>query len=503
MTPPDTPSAQPREGATITTPRCGPCAVPGPRRRAITAALLIGTFLSSIEATVVGTAMPSIVEALGGFALYPWVFSAYLLALTLSIPLYGRLADLYGRRVAYVGGVGVFLCGSVLCGMAPSMEALVAARALQGLGAGSVLPLTMTIFGDLYDVTLRTKLQGLFSLVWGVSSVAGPLTGGGIVLHWSWRWVFLLNLPFGLVSMVVVGLLLKEEGIARREHRFDVLGALLLSVSTLALLVALLPAEQRPATVSPAVAVAIAVLATAAFLAQERRHPEPLVPLDLFRDRVHVAANVAGVLLGVVLFGVVSYVPLYVQGVAGGTPVVAGAVLIPLSFGWTGASIVAGRLVSRVGFQLLVRTGGALIAVGGVVGAVGIYHGGYVLGIFGLCLYGVGMGCSISSFTVSVQERVPPHRRGIATALTQFTRSIGGALGVAVLGALMLATAGGDPTSGDLAAMDAAHREMLERGLLVVFGAGAGVAFAAGAVGILLFPRVEEGMARRRSAGGD
>jgi MFS family permease len=270
----------------------------------------------------------------------------------------------------------------------------------------------------------------------------------------------------------------------------------LLSIATGALLVAMLPGDQRPAGVPPLAACALAIAAIAGFLALERRHPEPLVPLDLFRDRVHVAANVAGVLLGVVLFGVVSYVPLYVQGVWGGTPIDAGATLIPLSFGWTGASIVAGRLVSRVGFQLLVRTGSALIALGAAVGAGGIYQGSEVLGILGLCFYGVGMGCCISSFTVSVQERVPIHRRGIATALTQFSRAIGGALGVAVLGALMLATVGGDPTSGDLAAMDASQREVLERGLLVVFGAGAAVALAAGAVGILLFPKVEEGMAR-------
>jgi len=466
------------------------------RRTWITVGLLVGTFLASIEATVVGTAMPSIADQLGGFHLFPWVFSAYLLAQTISIPLYGRLADLLGRRATYIAGVSLFLVGSVACGLAPSMELLVAARALQGLGAGCVLPLTMTIFGDLYEVQLRTKLQGLFSLVWGVSSVVGPLAGGAIVLKWSWRWVFLSNLPFGLVALALVGVLLREPARARREHRLDVAGAVLLSAATMLLLVSLLPAEQRPQGLSAAVWLGLAAAAALGFVLVERRHPEPLVPLDLFRDRVHLAANSAGVLLGVVLFGIVGYVPLYVQGVRGGTPVEAGATLIPLSLGWTAASIVAGRLVRRVGFQSLVRFGSALIAAGAAMALIELWRGVPLLGLIGLTAYGVGMGCCISSFTVSVQERVPHTRRGIATALTQFSRTIGGSIGVALLGALLLSVVGQDPTAGgDLAAIAPALRDQLGHGLVAVFTAMAAAAIAAGIVGILLFPRVEEGMA--------
>jgi len=467
------------------------------RRTWITVGLLVGTFLASIEATVVGTAMPSIADQLGGFHLFPWVFSAYLLAQTVSIPLYGKLADVLGRRGTYVGGVALFLVGSVACGLAPTMELLVAARALQGLGAGAVLPLTMTIFGDLYEVEQRTKLQGLFSLVWGVSSVVGPLAGGAIVLHWSWRWVFLINLPFGLVSLALVGLLLSEPGRARRAHRLDLAGAALLTSATLLLLVSLLPADQRPAGIAAWLWLALAAAAGVAFLLAERRHPEPLVPLDLFRDRVHVAANAGGVLLGVVLFGVVSYVPLYVQAVRGGTPVQAGALLIPLSLGWTLASIVAGRLVRRVGFQALVRFGAGLIAGGALSALAGVWLEVPLLGLLGLTAYGVGMGCCISSFTVSVQERVPGNRRGIATALTQFSRTIGGSVGVALLGALLLAMVGSDPTAGgDLAALAPAVVALLDRGLAAVFAAMAGAALAAGVLLILLFPRVEEGMGR-------
>ncbi len=457
----------------------------------------MGTFLASIEATVVGTAMPSIAEQLGGFHLYAWVFSAYLLAQTVSIPLYGRLADLWGRRATYVGGVSLFLVGSVACGLAPTMELLVAARALQGLGAGAVLPLTMTIFGDLYDVEARTKLQGLFSLVWGVSSVAGPLAGGAIVQHWTWPFVFWINLPFGLVSLALVGLLLREQGYAGGDRRIDWAGMALLSAATLLLLVALLPAEQRPGPLPGWAWLALAAAGAAAFLAVERGRPTALVPLDLFRDRVHVAANGAGVLLGVVLFGVVSYVPLYVQAVRGGTPVSAGAALIPLSLGWSTASVVAGRLVRRVGFQNLVRTGSAMIAAGAALALLGVWREWpAAVALAGLTSWGVGMGCCISSFTVSVQERVPPRRRGIATALTQFSRSIGGAVGVALLGALLLALVGLDPTAqGDLAALTDAQRAALARGLTAVFAAMCVASLGAAAVAIALFPRVVEGMA--------
>jgi len=467
--------------------------ITGARRAALTAALLVGTFLASIEVTVVATAMPSIVEQLGGLALYPWVYSAYLLAQTVSIPLYGRLADLVGRRVMYVVGVGIFLIGSVLCGLAPSMELLVAARALQGLGAGAVLPLTMTIFGDLYDVSLRTKLQGLFSVVWGFSSVAGPLAGGTIVLHWTWPWVFWVNLPFGLASMCAVGLLLREQGF-RREHRLDLVGAALLSVATLSLLVALLPQAQRPLGTPWWIWLVLAAVAGSAFVAQERRHPEPLVPLQLFRDRVHVAANGTGVLLGVVLFGIVAYVPLYVQAVRGGSPITAGLVLIPLSLSWTVASVVCGRLVARVGFQVLVRLGCAFVAIGGVGGLVGIGFDQPWIAIVGEMLFGFGMGATISSFTVSVQERVSLQQRGIATALAQFARTMGGAVGVAALGALMAWHLGADLAGADLRNLGPEFRDELGAGLNLVFGTMAVSAIVAAAVGIGLYPRVKEGM---------
>lgn len=452
----------------------------GGQRRLITAGLLLGTFLSSIEVTVVATAMPTIAARLGGLALYPWVFSAYLLAQTVSIPLYGRMADIYGRRPTYALGVGLFLAGSTWAGLATTMHALVAARALQGLGAGAVLPISMTIFGDLYGVAQRTKLQGLFSLVWGISSVAGPLAGGAIAQSVSWRWIFFSNLPFGLASMLLVVLLLREPP-QRRRRRLDLAGAATLTVTTLLVLIAMLPAPQRPAQLAPTWWLLAAVPVLGLFLRIERRHAEPLVPLALFRDRVHLAANLSGLLLGVVLFGVISYVPLFVQAARGGTPLQAGLLLIPVSLGWSTATVVGGRVVQRVGFQTLVRLGFAMVALGSAAGLLGLMWAPLSAALLGEICYGLGMGLCISSFTVSVQERVPRAQKGIATALTQFSRSIGGAVGVAALGALLPDRAGASPE--------------LNAGLAMVFMVLVATAAGAAVLGVALFPRVVEGMA--------
>ncbi len=459
------------------------------RRRVVTASLLLGTFLASIEVTVVAAAMPSIVESLGGLSLYSWVFSSYLLTQTVTIPLYGRIADYYGRRPVYVFGVTLFLVGSALAAVAPSMHFLVAARALQGLGAGSVLPLTLTIFGDLFDVSARTRLHGLFSLVWGFSSLAGPLAGGLIVQHLSWRWVFFLNIPFGILSAFGVGWLLRESP-PRRRHRMDYRGAALLSAATLALLLGLLPPDQRPLALNLGFWLGASAAFTLLFVSWEKRHPEPLVPLGLFSDRVHTAANVTGLLLGAALFGIVAFLPLYVQGVQGGTPLQAGAILIPLSLGWTTAAIVSGRIVSRVGFQFLVRTGSALVAFGSLVAFTGVRLDSLGVGVAGMAIYGLGMGAAISSFTVSVQERVSPEGKGIATALTQFSRSIGGSVGIAVQGAVLSRGLQTLP-DGQVA------RATLAAGLNEVFILILVIALSAGVVGNLLFPRIAVGMTPR------
>lgn len=462
-----------------------------PRRRAlIVAALLTGTFLSSIEVTIVSAAMPTIVGSLGGLSLYPWVFTTYLLAQTITIPVWGRFADLFGRRRTYAAGVALFLFGSAACGLAPTMESLILARLLQGLGGGSLLPLTMTIFGDLYPVEQRTRMQGLFALIWGLSSVMGPAAGGLIVMVGSWRPIFWINLPFGVAASAVILALLPEHGASGRA-RIDWAGTGLLSAGVLMGLLALLPPEQRP---GPAWLFGVAALAlTAGFVAVERRVSSPLLPLDLLRDRVQATVNTSGVLLGTILFGIVGFLPLYVQAILGATPVWAGAALVPATVFWTLGSLIGGRLVMRFGFQALVRTGASLLAVGLVIAALGIHARGVVPVMGALALYGAGMGLCISTFTVSVQERAPRDQRGIATALSQFSRSIGGTIGVTALGALMNHQLGGSLDRKALFDGGEIAPELVARlapALDAVFSTVAALGLAAALIILLGYPRV-------------
>ena len=291
-----------------------PPAISFGRRRAITAGLLLGMSLGALEATVVGTAMPTVIATLGGLAHYSWVFSAYLLTSTASVPIWGRLSDLYGRRRMYLTGIAIFLIGSMMAGAATSMPSLIVARTIQGLGTGAIIPLSMTIVGELYTLAERARTQALFSGVWGVASVAGPLVGGYITDALSWRWVFYLNLPFGLLAATVILLAYPRT---RHIHvvRVDWLGAALLFASISALLIALASNASEAAW---GFAVGTAVL-LAGFVAVERRVPDPILPLDLLRTPLIARTFIVVFLVGMALFGAIAFIPLYVQGVMGAT----------------------------------------------------------------------------------------------------------------------------------------------------------------------------------------
>jgi EmrB/QacA subfamily drug resistance transporter len=404
----------------------------------IIAGLMLGTALAALDTTVVGTAMPTIIGKLGGISLYSWVFSAYLLTSTTTVPVYGKLADLYGRKPVFLVGVAIFLAGSVLCGLSQSMVQLVIFRAVQGIGAGAVLPVTMTIIGDLFSIQERARIGALFSGVWGVSSIAGPALGGLITDYVGWRWVFYVNLPVGLVSAGLIMALLHER-VEHRRRQIDYLGSATLTAGITALLLGLLQGGDAWAWTSPEslATFGAAALLLAVFLWNEARVPEPVLPLSLFKNRIITVASIAGALSGAAMFGVTSFVPLFVQGVEGGTATDAGMVVAPMSIGWPAGSIIAGRLIVRFGYRPATLIGGVCLLLGGLLLALVDEGTSRALFIVLLVLVGLGLGFTSSAFVIAIQNAVPWSQRGVATATSQFFRTIGGSIGVAVLGAVL------------------------------------------------------------------
>ena len=410
------------------------------RRWVVTAGVMTGMLLAALEATIVGTAMPTIVAALGGLAHYSWVFSAYLLTSTVTVPVWGKLSDLFGRRRLFQIGVAVFLIGSALCGFAQSMTQLIVWRAVQGVGAGALVPLAMTIIGDIFTLQERARMQGLFSGVWGVSSVFGPLVGGFITDQLSWRWVFLINVPVGIAAAALIGFALVEP---KRETRpsIDYAGAAVLTLAMTMLLLVLGEGSDPRVLLQPrnlALMAAVGVL-LAAFVRIEKRAADPVVPFVLFRNRVVSVAIIVGFLAGIAMFAAITFVPLMAQGVLGATATEAGTFLTPLMLSWVLASIVGGRLMIRLGSRTLVLSGLGLMLIGFCALATFTRDTPRTLMIVELVLIGAGLGLTMLTLLIASQHAVPREQLGITTSLNQFSRSMGGALGVAILGALLAA----------------------------------------------------------------
>jgi EmrB/QacA subfamily drug resistance transporter len=415
-----------------------PVQISSRRRWAITAGVMTGMFLAALEATIIGTAMPTVVAALGGLAHFSWVFSAYLLTSTVSVPIWGKLSDLYGRRIFYQIAIAIFMIGSVLSGMSQSMPQLIAARALQGLGAGGLVPLGMTIIGDIFTLEERARMQGLFSGVWGLSSVVGPLIGGFITDQFSWRWVFYINVPFGIAAAVIIGSALIDAKPATRP-KIDYLGAVVLTVAVTLLMLALVEGGTMATLFSAQnIAIFIAVVAMLAwFIRIEQKAAEPIIPLGMFRNRVVALSMIIGFLAGVAMFGAISFVPLFAQGARGASATAAGSTLTPLMLAWVSASIVGGRLLIRVGSRPLVIGGHIALIIGFAGLTVATRETPMALLMAELAMIGVGLGLVMLTLLIAVQHAVPRHQLGIATSLNQFFRSIGGAMGVALLGAVL------------------------------------------------------------------
>jgi EmrB/QacA subfamily drug resistance transporter len=448
--------------------------------------------LGALEATVVSTAMPTVIAQLGGLAHYSWVFAAYLLTSTASVPIWGRLSDLYGRRRMYLLGVAVFLVGSVVCGAATDMFQLIAARAIQGLGAGAIIPLSMTIVGELYALSERARTQALFSGVWGVASIAGPLVGGYITDAIDWRWVFYLNVPFGFCCMAVIALAYPPSR-SDKPVSVDWLGASLLFGGVSALLIAL--GGEIGGSAWSWLAGSIVLLV--AFGWVERRAPEPILPIDLLRHPIMTRTLVVVFLVGIALFGAIAFIPLFVQSVMGGTATQAGQVLTPLFLGWVVMSIVGARLTVRMGYRVA-AIGGSVLMTLGFAGLTTLdAHSGRTMLLASCTVLGAGMGSQMLSLLLAVQHGVDRTRLGLATSLNQFSRSIGAAVGVAAMGAIMTRTLTGVALPGGAAGLSAGGtmaltepiRDQFAMGLHRVFLAGLLVS-AAGLVATLFLPPV-------------
>ncbi|HUJ24810.1 MAG TPA: MDR family MFS transporter, partial [Myxococcales bacterium] len=393
--------------------------------------LLFSLSMAAMEMTVVSTAMPTVVGDLGGIHLYSWVFTGYLLTSTVTVPLYGKLADLYGRKPVLLFGIALFLAGSMASGLSRSIQALIAFRALQGLGAGAMQPITLTIVGDIYDLEERAKMQGVFAAVWGVAGLIGPLLGGVIVSWLSWRWVFFINVPAGIGAAALLVVALHEQ-VEKQKHALDFAGAGALMVGLTALLVGVQGGRAM------AIGLPLAAVALVAFVIIERRAHEPVLPFALFAQPVVGVATLAGTLIGAGMISLVTYVPLYVQGVLGGTPTQAGAAVTPMVIGWPIASALGGRVLTRVGFRPLIRGGLALSAASAAALAFFLEPGASVHMVqLANAAFGAGLGFANTSLLIAVQTSVDWRQRGVATASTMFARTIGGTLAVGALGGVL------------------------------------------------------------------
>ena len=403
-------------------------------RRLVFIACLLATSTTAIEATIVASSMPSIVAEVGGFKYYAWAFSIYLLTQVVTAPIYGKLADTFGRKPVLVGSLALFMLGSIACGFATSMEMLIAFRFLQGFGAGAVQPVSMTIVGDMYSIEERASIQGYVSAVWGTSSIAGPIVGGIIVQTLGWSWIFWVSIPFGIACIALVSLYL-HENISHKQARIDFLGASLLFVALSALILALTAGTD----LSLGGSAALLAFSSAVFwllVAHVRRAQNPIIDLGLWAQPLIARSNITGLLAGIVMIGPVTLLPVFVQGVLGGSAMTAGLVISGVAIGWTVASITSSRLFRRVGTQNLSRGGGIALLCGALtIALAGRYGAGFATA--GTFLIGMAMGALTTSFLFGIQVSLAWAQRGAATASMMLARMRGNAVGAALFGGVI------------------------------------------------------------------
>ena len=402
------------------------------------AGLFFGLFFAALDQTVVGTAMPRIIGDLGGLSIMTWVTTSYMLTSTVVVPIAGKLADLYGRRIVYVTGIAIFLIGSTLCGTSYTMTQLIIYRGLQGIGGGIMMPLAMTIIGDIFPPETRGKWQGLIGAVFGLSSIVGPAIGGWIVDYTSWHWVFFINIPIGILAASTIYIGLRGEKRLKDKVVIDYFGAVMLILATLCLLLGLnLGGTDYPwLSWQIVMLLGASFLSWIAFVSVEKNAKEPVISLELFKNRVFVISNIIGFLMGLGMFGALIFTPLFWQGVIGASATQSGNMMLPMMFSNVVASILGGRLANRASLRTIFVAGMACMALGFYLLSTMTLGTSLKVAVLYLIVLGFGMGLIMPTVTLAVQNAFPPKQRGVATSVTQFSRSIGSTLGMTILGVL-------------------------------------------------------------------
>jgi EmrB/QacA subfamily drug resistance transporter len=406
------------------------------QRNILVAGLFLGVFFASLDQTVVGTAMPRIIGDLGGLSIMAWVTTAYMLSSTTVVPIAGKLADLYGRRIIYVAGILIFMLGSALCGLSSNMTQLILFRGLQGIGGGIMMPMTMIIVGDIFPPEQRGKWQGMVGAIFGISSIVGPAIGGWIVDYSSWHWVFYVNLPVGLLTAGTISFGLRNETKLKEKIIIDYAGATAFVIATVCLLLGLnLGGAEYPWFSWQIIGLLSASLISCIlFILAERNAAEPILSLDLFKNRVFTITNIISLLLGLALFGSLMFLPLFLQGVIGFSATQSGTAMMPMMFAMVLTSLIGGQFITKVSFRIMFITGMSFMALSLYLISTMTVATTQLIAFSYIAVLGLGMGLISPTVTLAVQSAFPAKQRGVATSTTQFSRSIGGTLGMSVLG---------------------------------------------------------------------
>jgi EmrB/QacA subfamily drug resistance transporter len=406
------------------------------KKRSIVIAVMVAMFLGAVEGTVVTTAVPTIVKELNGFELISWVFSLYLLTSAISTPIYGKLSDLYGRKNVLSVGIIIFLIGSSLCGISQTMYQLIAFRAVQGLGAGSIFTVTYTIVGDVFSLSERAKVQGWLSTVWGIASLAGPFLGGFLIDYLSWHWIFFINIPFGIMSIILIQKNLKEN-FERKKHKIDYAGTAALSASIIALLYGVLVGGESQSfySLTIVVSLAITVIFLIAFYFIEKKAEEPIIPFDIF-TKTNIIVNIISFLASAVLIGVDVYMPIYMQNVLGFGATISGVSMAPMSVAWLVSAVILGKAIPKHGERAVIALSTIILVVSCALLPTLTVSSPLLLVIIYITIMGFGFGGSFTTLTIVVQSSVDYNKRGAATASNSLVRTLGQTIGVGVFGSM-------------------------------------------------------------------